>query len=51
MWQEIVTYGIGVFVVIYLFIQIYRFFCNKEKGANKCEGCSGCILKERKKKS
>jgi len=45
MGQEIITYGIGILVAIYLCIKIYRFFCNRKKGVNRCDGCPGCIIK------
>ena len=46
MWQEIITYGIGIGVIFYLSIKIYRFFCNENNQTNHCDGCSGCILKQ-----
>jgi len=44
MLQDIITYGIGILVVIYLCIKAYRFFCCKKKGINRCDGCPGCGL-------
>ena len=50
MWQEIITYGIGILVAIYLSIKLYRFFCCKKKGVSRCDNCPGCILKDSKGK-
>jgi hypothetical protein len=50
MWQEIITYGIGILVAIYLCIKVYRFFSNKNKGTSCCDSCSGCSLKKREEK-
>jgi hypothetical protein len=44
MWQEIAIYIIGAFVGVYLFRQVYRFFCNKKNRTDHCAGCPGCIL-------
>ena len=44
MWQEIITYGIGILVITYLGIRIYRFFSNKKRNVSRCGGCSGCCL-------
>jgi hypothetical protein len=45
MWQEIITYGIGIIVIIVLSIKIYRFFTNRKKNVNRCDGCKGCDSK------
>jgi hypothetical protein len=51
MWQEIIVYITGILVVFYIGIKIYRFFCNTKKGMSHCDSCSGCVLKEVKKKN
>ncbi|MDR3339569.1 MAG: FeoB-associated Cys-rich membrane protein [Candidatus Symbiothrix sp.] len=44
MWQEIAIYIIGILVGVYLFWQIYRFFCNKKTRTDHCADCPGCVL-------
>ena len=39
MWQEIITYGIGLFIIIYLGIKVYRFFYCKKKYVSRCDEC------------
>ena len=41
MWQEIITYSIGILVVIYICIKVYRFFYDKKKGVSRCDNCPG----------
>ena len=45
MWQEIITYSIGILVAIYLSIKVYRFFCRKKKEVGRCDDCPGCKFK------
>ena len=47
MIQEIITYIIVSVAVLVAGVYIYKMFCSKKhKG---CQGCSGCILKEKMK--
>lgn len=47
MIQEIVTYLVVGVAVCIAGVYIYKIFCSKRH--NGCQGCSGCVLKEKMK--
>ena len=51
MWQQIVVYSIGILVVAYIAVAVYRFATRR---SDPCAGCAGCDIKkefERKRKT
>lgn len=46
MYQEIITFGIGIGVIFYLSIKLYRFFFDKKKQTAPCNSCSICCLNQ-----
>jgi hypothetical protein len=45
-WQDITVYLIIATALIITSIRIFRFFASQ---SGKCDGCSGCALKDIKK--
>lgn len=45
MIQEIITYIIVGVSVCIAGVYVYKMFCSKKH--NGCEGCSGCLLKDK----
>ena len=46
MWQDIAIIIIGIFVVINIGFQIYKFLTRPTTKNNPCCGCRGCNLKK-----
>lgn len=47
MWQEIAVLIIGLIVVFYVGMKIYKFILHPPKASDPCHGCTGCALKEK----
>ncbi len=45
MWQEIAIIVIGIGVIVYIGLKIYRFI-TRPQDSNPCAGCPGCALKD-----
>ena len=50
MWQEVIVIIIGLIVIFYIGRKIYNFLMHPPKANNPCQGCTGCTLKDIKKK-
>ena len=48
MIQYIIVILIGIVTVIYVLHKLFRCFFDKKYRVDKCENCSGCVLKSKK---
>lgn len=51
MWQEIAIIIIALIVIIFIGRKLYNFLSHPPAANNPCCGCTGCALKEVKKKN
>ncbi|MCD7850939.1 MAG: FeoB-associated Cys-rich membrane protein [Parabacteroides sp.] len=51
MWQEIAIIIIALTVLFYIGRKIYKFLTHPSKAGDPCCGCTGCSLKDIKKKN
>ena len=49
MWQDVVVYGIGVALFVYVGYRIYNLLKKPTRGDCCCQGCKQCDLGNQKK--